>query len=186
MIREEAMARHNTPTAGIDLPLPALAAIRRELTAALGPDAAARTLQAAGHAAGDAFHDLLAGDDAPLAGLGEAEFWRRLADLFAERGWGRLQHEDVHPGVGALDSADWAEADAAGAARRPSCHFTTGLLANLLGRIADESVSVLEVECRARGDLRCRFLFGSPAALDAVYGSVAEGVSADRALEELR
>lgn len=181
------MARHNTPTAGIDLPLPALAAIRRELTAALGTDAAARTLQAAGNAAGDAFHDLLAGaHDAPLAGLGEAEFWRRLGDFFAERGWGRLQHEAAHPGVGALESADWAEADTVGAARRPSCHFTTGLLANLLGRVAGESVSVLEVECRARGDLRCRFLFGGPAALDVVYGSVAEGASADRALEELQ
>jgi hypothetical protein len=52
---------------------------------------------------------------------------------------------------------------------QPSCHFTTGVLANILGRAADGEVAVLEVECRSRGDQRCRFLFGGADAVYSVY-----------------
>ena len=60
-------------------------------------------------------------------------------------------------------------------ASRPSCFFTTGMLANLLGQAAGGDVAVLEAECRSRGDERCRFLFGSPAALDALYTRLRAG-----------
>ncbi|MHB1169514.1 MAG: V4R domain-containing protein [Longimicrobiales bacterium] len=177
------MNRITTRPQELALPIASLAALRNALIDAVGEDAAATALRAAGHAAGDALHaTLVAGDaDAPAD-----RFWQRLTQLFQSRGWGVLRHEDAHPGVGALASADWVEADAFAGAMRPSCFLTTGLLANLLGRVAGQEVAVLEVECRSRGDAQCRFLFGSAQALDAVYSHVARGENARDTLASLR
>jgi predicted hydrocarbon binding protein len=171
----------------LDLPVASLLALRRALEAELGADTAARALQQAGHAAGDALFAAFAGSvrDGDVADLDEAEFWRRLRDLFADRGWGTLHFEDIHPGVGALESSDWAEADPAEGALRPSCYFTAGLLANLLGRTANEDVGILEVECRSRGDLRCRFLFGGHAALEWIHGELSAGRDVESTLADL-
>jgi hypothetical protein len=187
----------------IALPVASLSAVRKTLVDSLGDDEAARVLQAAGYAAGDAFFEVLAhgvveadvgngdggiaadGDGARVARLPAGQFWQRLTELMARRGWGHLAHDPVHPGMAALETADWAEADSAEGALRPSCHFTTGVLANLLGSAAGQDVAVLEVECRSRGDLRCRFLFGGIEAVHAVYGEIAAGVGADAALAAL-
>ncbi len=179
------MNRITTRPQELALPIASLAALRNALMSAVGEDAAALALRAAGHAAGDAlFHALSAsGVDAATA---MERYWKRLAQLFQARGWGNLRYDDAHPGVGALNSLDWVEADAIGSALRPSCFVTTGMLANLLGRTAGEEVAVLEVECRSRGDARCRFLFGSAEALDAVYAHVADGESANASLAALR
>lgn len=187
-----------TPTPlELALPVASLAALRRALHDEVGAEKAARALQQAGFAAGDAVHALLvgraaggqdaAGPDAAeaLAKLPGSVFWRRLNDLFASRGWGQLAHEDLHPGVGALESSDWVEADPETGASRPSCFFTAGLLANILGRTAGQPVGVLEVECRSRGDLRCRFIFGGPAAIDSVYAATLEGQSVEESLARL-
>jgi hypothetical protein len=91
----------------------------------------------------------------------------------------------VHPGVGALDTIDWVEADPESSEARPSCFFTTGVLANLLGNVAGSNVAVLEVECRSTGHDRCRFMFGSAEALNALYSRVASGAAIDTALSEL-
>jgi predicted hydrocarbon binding protein len=181
------MHRPGTTTPELALPVSALRALREALEAEVGGDAAARALRHAGHAAGDALYPLLkAGEtETDPAQLPEAEFWQRVADLFAARGWGRLHFEAVHPGVGALEAGDWVEADADGGRVRPSCHFTTGALANLLGHAAGAPVGVLEVECRSRGDLRCRFAFGGQDALEAVYGALTQGQDLDRALATL-
>ncbi len=173
------------------------AALRRSLEATVGPDDAARALQQAGHEAGDvifaALHDTLP-TDAPsvngaptgaLAALDEAEFWHRLDTHFAKRGWGRVHFEAVHTGLGALVTADWKEADPNAASLRPSCHFTVGLLANLLGRVAGEEVGVLETECRSRGDLHCRFLFGGRYALSQLYAGIRTGVAVDDLIVDL-
>jgi predicted hydrocarbon binding protein len=166
------------------LPIASLAALRAALIDTVGDDPAAHALRAAGYAAGDAlFATLAAGelDEAMAAG----RFWQRLGQLFTNRGWGHVRHEAAHAGVGALVSEDWVEADVDGDAPRPSCYLSTGLFANLLGRAAGSTVAVLEVECRSRGDARCRFLFGSPEALDAVYAHVANGVGAEESLAAL-
>jgi predicted hydrocarbon binding protein len=172
------------------LPATALAGLRRALVAELGPDRAAAVLRNAGHAAGDALFTILtqpgAEGAAPVSEFDADRFWRRFASLFTARGWGNLMHEDVHPGVAVLDSADWSEADTAAQARRPSCFFTTGMLANVLGQVAGSDVAVLEVECRSRGDARCRFLFGSPEALNGVYRSLVGGENLDAAVAQLR
>lgn len=163
------------------IPVASLAALRRALAAEMGADAAARALAAAGHAAGDALYAQLGEVD----NVGENAFWRRLSHLFSSRGWGTLTHASAHEGIGALEAHDWVEADTEAGAARPSCHFSTGMLANLLGNAAGSQISVLEVECRSRGDARCRFLFGSAEAMQAVYDRVGSGASADSVLAEL-
>jgi hypothetical protein len=189
----------NSRPSELALPVASLAAIRRELAIAVGGDTAARALQSAGNAAGAAFFRALAhgfGSGSPaedpeetarqqLAAVDQAAFWRRFGELFGSRGWGHLAMLAVHPGVSALDATDWVEADPDAGATRPSCFFTTGLLANVLGRVAGEDVAVLEVECRSRGDARCRFLFGGPAALDALFGQLAAGRELEDSLAAL-
>ena len=59
------------------------------------------------------------------------------------------------------------------------------MIANLLGNAAGSSVAVMEVECRSAGHDRCRFLFGTAEALQAVYAQVAHGTPVDAALSEL-
>jgi predicted hydrocarbon binding protein len=186
-----------TPTATrpteMALPAAALGALRRALTAELGADVAARVLRNAGHDAGDAFFQILASDADATAGrdtlaqLDAAAFWRRFAQMFSSRGWGSLSHSDVHPGIAVLAASDWAEAgpDGSASAARPSCYFTTGLLANVLGKVAGGDVSVMEVECRSRGDAQCRFLFGSPDALRGVYDLLINGETTDSAVAQL-
>lgn len=193
------MTRVNSRPQELALPVASLAALRRELAAAVGGDAAARALQSAGDAAGEAFSRALvhgfgttAGAPDPetaaherLAAIDQHAFWRRFGELFASRGWGHLTMSQVHPGVGALDAGDWVEADPDAGANRPSCFFTTGLLANVLGRVAGEDVSVLEAECRSQGGARCRFLFGSPVALEEVFRQLSAGHELEASLGSL-
>lgn len=165
------------------IPVASLAALRQALVAEVGADAAARALHAAGHAAGDAWYPQISGDDPN--NISESTFWRRLGQLFSSRGWGTLSHAAVHAGVGALDAGDWVEAQPEAGESRPSCFFTTGVLANLLGNVAGSDVAVMEVECRSAGAERCRFLFGSAEALNALYTRVSSGSTVDTALSEL-
>ena len=173
-------------------PVVSLAAMRHSLTNDVGTDAAARALRAAGYAAGDGLFTALtqpfisgSADHQPdVSTLNANTFWKRLSQLFSTRGWGTLSHHAVHEGVGALDSTNWVEC-VEDSATRPSCFFTTGLLANLIGRAAGAQIAVLEVECRSRGDQRCRFLFGAPETLNSVYGLMRSGDSADESLRAL-
>jgi predicted hydrocarbon binding protein len=189
---EEALMQGTNRPAELALPVASLTALRRTLDAAVGPDDAARALQSAGVAAGDALYRILAqgpgpsnGDPIAPAEWSEDTFWRRFTELFERRGWGRLSNRALHPGVGALDASDWVEVDLEAGARRPSCHFTSGMLANLLGRVSGEDVAVLEVECRSQGNERCRFLYGSPAALEVVYGAIRDGQDTEASLAAL-
>lgn len=186
------MGRPGSRPAELALPVASLAAIRQSLTEEVGPDSAASALRAAGYAAGDALYIALtqpfaAGSPSGTDTLGEVSadaFWRRLSQLFSTRGWGTLSHSAAHPGVGALDSTNWVEA-VPDSEPRPSCFFTTGLLANLLGRAAGEHLAVLEVECRSAGHQHCRFLFGAPVTLDALYGRLRTGEPVDRSIAAL-
>ncbi|MGH7475744.1 MAG: V4R domain-containing protein [Longimicrobiales bacterium] len=185
------MPQHNSRSQELVIPAASLAALRRSLTEQLGAQEAALALQRAGHAAGDAFYLLLlqtvdGGGSDGLAQLGEDAFWRRFNELLAARGWGQLRHEQAHVGVGALNSTSWGEADPVEFGTRPSCFFSTGLFSSLLGKVAGREVGVFEVECRSKGDDRCRFLFGGADALGAVYQALADGRDVDDALTALQ
>jgi len=105
-----------------------------------------------------------------------------LGEFFADQGWGRLNATPLGPAVLALDSAEWAEALDERQAEFPSCHLSCGLLADFLGRISQEPVAVMEVECRSRGESRCRFLAGSPETLGILYDRMAQGTGYMEAL----
>lgn len=143
-------------------------------------DQAGPALQEAGYAAGDELYEAWSGWLTERTGVmdpGELDA-RHLAttlnDFFVSLGWG---HVGVHRlgATLAVDSSDWAEADVAAGAFAPSCHVTAGLLAGFLGRLADQHVAVIEIECRSRGDAHCRFLAGTPETLQAVYDGVSAG-----------
>jgi predicted hydrocarbon binding protein len=105
-----------------------------------------------------------------------------LSQFFTEQGWGALTAQMLGGTVLALDSAEWAEATDEGRGEFPSCHLTCGLLADFFGRLSDGLVAVMEVECRSRGDARCRFLAGAPETLSALYDRMAQGSSYSDAL----
>jgi predicted hydrocarbon binding protein len=105
-----------------------------------------------------------------------------LDKFFQESGWGPLSMTALGPAAVALDSTDWSEAGPAGSSSYPSCHLTSGMLADFLSRVSGGLVGVMEVECRSRGDARCRFLAGAPESLEAVYSAMAEGESYLKAL----
>lgn len=105
-----------------------------------------------------------------------------LSEFFTDQGWGRLEATPLSPAVLALDSAEWAEASEEGRGEFPSCHLSCGLLADFFGRLSDDLVAVMEVECRSRGNARCRFLAGAPDSLSALYDRMAQGTGYAEAL----
>ena len=155
-----------------------------QLRASLERDAgiqAATHLQEAGFAGGEELYNEFADwlrterkvdppGDLDVKFLGET-----LSAFFEERGWGKLSSMPLGA-VLALDSENWAEALDHAQVDFPSCHLSCGLLADFLGRLSQGSVAVMEVECRSRGDKRCRFLAGAPESLGILYDRMALGV----------
>ena len=115
-------------------------------------------------------------DSAPLS---QSAYFRRLAEMFATRGWGHFTHERAHPGVAVLQAADWVEADPEARTGRPSCFFTTGMLANILGQQVGGEIAVYEIECRSNGDTRCRFMIGAPETLLHLHENASEHTSVE-------
>lgn len=171
-----------TATREIKLPVQSILALRRALIRQVGPEAAIRALQEAGHAAGDALFDRLGPDTDSIGETPLNTFWERLDALFRELGWGTTDHQTPHPGVGALVARDWFEVEDSG---RPSCPFTTGMLANVLGRAAGGEVAVLQVACDNGGTRCVRFLFGAPQVLDRLYSGLREGQDVESGLAAL-
>ena len=158
-------------------------AILRQLHASLAthaPDQIVSILQEAGYAAGEGlFRSFTATNnpselDADL--LGDA-----LSEFFRTAGWGSISITPVGTGALALDSSDWAEADP-GTAQTAMCFFSAGMLADFLGRLSDETIAVMEVECRSKGDERCRFLSATPQVLEQVYNEMTQGRTYQEAL----
>ena len=165
---------------GLALPVGALAALRGAVLSA--PDGQLR-LRDAGFAAGGALFDAFAERARHRAGgepadLPRPDFVRELGAFFRERGWGALDAdapEDAE--TVALTAPDWAEADAEGErpSAYPACHFSTGVFAGFLARVAGQPLAVLEVRCRAAGDDRCEFLVGSPPVMDRIWEEMMRG-----------
>jgi predicted hydrocarbon binding protein len=144
---------------------------------------AATWLQEAGFAGGETLYRVYAdwlrerlGVSRP-ASLDVRHLGQTLAGFFKEHGWGSVQVSPLTPAVIAIDSTDWWEADGAAESAYPSCHLSSGLLAEFLSRVSDTTLGVMEVECHARKDSRCRFLAGAPETLQILYERMAEGVN---------
>ncbi|HEX5385232.1 MAG TPA: V4R domain-containing protein [Gemmatimonadales bacterium] len=172
---------------GVTLGRRVLQQLRTTLERDAGLQAAAY-LQEAGFAGGEALYDAYAawlrdatGIDRPAA-LDAAHLSEMLSRFLGELGWGSIAVTPLGGAALALDSADWAEAVDGAGAEYPCCHLSCGLLADLLGRISGELVGVMEVECRSRGDGRCRFIAAAPETLAAMYERMAQGMSYSDAL----
>ncbi|MFO7893616.1 MAG: hypothetical protein R6U63_07780 [Longimicrobiales bacterium] len=166
----------------IRFPTAAVLTLRNTLRQEVGAEAATLALQKAGHAAGDALFQRLDRDE-PLDETPQATFWTRLSALFKEIGWGGVTHQEVHPGVGALVATDWFEIDPSAAT--PTCPFSTGVLANILGHVAGQDVAVMVVPCEPAADGCCRFLFGAGPVLQEVYAGLREGTELEITLAAL-
>ncbi len=154
-----------------------------------GDAQAAVALQEAGYAGGTAFYEafrtwLAARTDVTMADLDVDAFENHLTGFFRETGWGTVQIGSIDDIVATLDSPDWGECDMGTGMQHPSCHITTGMFADLFGRLAGAPVAVLEVECRSAGFDRCRFLVGSPEIMDAVYDEMGHGVAYEAAVRQ--
>jgi len=166
----------------IRIPAASVLALRTTLRTEVGPQAATLALQKAGHAAGDVFFERLVREGG-LDGTARATFWSRLSSLFKEIGWGSVEHREVHAGVGALVARDWFEIDPTAAT--PTCPFSTGVIAKILGHVAGQDVAVMVVPCEAGDDGCCRFLFGAGPVLQQVYAGLRDGSELDAALGAL-
>ena len=144
------------------------------------PDQAIAILQEAGYAAGEGLYRAFAAANNP-SDLDADLFAETLSEFFTTGGWGALTMNPVGTEALALDSSDWVEAEP-GTSQTPMCFFSAGMLADFLGRLSDEPVSVMEVECRSRGDARCRFLSATPDVLQKVYEAMTEGRTYEEAL----
>ena len=151
------------------------------------PEQAITILQELGYASGEgiyrAFSTWLPGaagvekpDDLDSAHLSPV-----LSDFFRTHGWGNVTVSPLGGGALALDSSDWAESEP-GTAEIPMCFVSSGMLADFLGRLSGEPVSVMEVECRSRNDSRCRFLSALPETLQRIYEAMTQGKSYEEAL----
>lgn len=160
-----------------------LPGILRQLHASLAthaPEQAVTILQEAGYAAGEGLFRAFTAANNP-ADLDADLLAPTLSEFFTSGGWGSVTVTPVGTGALALDSADWAEAQP-GTSPTPMCFFSAGMLADFLGRLSDETVAVMEVECRSRGDARCRFLSATPEVLEKVYNEMTQGRSYEDAL----
>jgi predicted hydrocarbon binding protein len=165
----------------VQLSASSLVALSPRALHALRDRVGAQALQEAGYAAGEptfrAFSSWLpqaAGVDQPgeLAAPRLAEV---LSQFFMSLGWGAVQVTAVGDAAVAVDASAWAEAAPEAQLQYPSCFFTAGLLADFMGRLADASLAVMEVECRSKGDARCRWLVGAPETLGVLYEHMTQG-----------
>ncbi|NOT07201.1 MAG: hypothetical protein HOP28_03255 [Gemmatimonadales bacterium] len=104
-----------------------------------------------------------------------------LSAFLGESGWGSVEMTQLTPSVLALDMRDWAEAEPHGA-EYPSCHFSSGMLADFFTRLGGTQAAVMEVECASRGESKCRFLVGSPDMLTYTYERMTAGMTYAQAL----
>jgi predicted hydrocarbon binding protein len=153
-----------------------------------GDPQSAVTLQEAGYAGGSALYESFKGWLAERSEIGIEDldvdaFQHRASEYFSDHGWGTLYVGSIDDVVATLDSPDWGECDLNLGAQQPSCHLTTGMFADLFGRLAGAPVAVLEVECRSAGHERCRFLVGSPDVMDAVYEEMGRGTDYEGAVK---
>lgn len=171
------------------VPHRSLRALRVALVRDLG-DGFARVMQEAGFAGGAEVLTALEswcgrqGLPTPTA-LPIATFHTVVSRFFAETGWGELTIAPLGEAVLAFDATDWAEADPEAPMPYPSCYYTAGMLADLLGRVADAPVGCMEVTCRSSGADRCRFLVGNPEVMAHVYQRITQGIGYQTALDEI-
>jgi len=162
------------------VPAPSIVRQLHASLAAHAPDQLVTILQETGYAAGAGLYESFTAANNPSQ-LDADLLGETLSEFFKAGGWGSVTITPVGTGALALDSTDWTEAEP-GTAQAPMCFFSAGMLADFLGRISEETIAVMEVECRSKGDARCRFLSATPEVLEKVYNEMTAGRSYEEAL----
>lgn len=176
----------STIPGGISIGRKALHQLHAVLEREAGPQAAL-LLREIGFATGESLHSAFVDwcrehygvekpQDLDVSHLGAA-----LSGFFHATGWGEMAVSELNPNVVALDMPAWSEAEPRGAAF-PSCHFSSGMLADFFTRLGGAQAAVMEVECVSRGEARCRFLLGSPDMLTYLYERMSAGMSYTQAM----
>ncbi len=165
----------------ISLSASGLVAVSPKVFHALRDRVGAQALQEAGYAAGEGTYAAFCtwlpqnvGVEQP-GELAVPRLAEVLSQFFSSLGWGTVEVTPIGDAAVAFDSTDWAEAQTDGALQYPGCYFTAGLLADFMSRMGDAALAVMEVECRSRGDERCRWLVGAPDTLTGLYQHMAQG-----------
>lgn len=172
--------------AGVIIGKRALHHMRAVLERETGPQAAL-LLREIGFATGEALYEAFEAwvrEYYAVAGPGDLDavyLGEALSGFFGEAGWGSASMTHLTPTVIALDMQGWAEAESRGA-EYPSCHFSSGMLADFFTRLGGSQAAVMEVDCASRGDARCRFLVSSPDMLTYLYERMTAGMTYQQAL----
>lgn len=163
------------------LPPSALQALAAAAASAL--PGAEEVLTQAGAEVGRTLHPQLAEDGAVGA---RGDFWDRLQRHLVRRGLGRFSHRRIHPGIGVLEGSGVAELEDVPGDRegRPFVPFTTGVLLGVLSAAAGRPVD-LRLLGGTYGGSSCRWVFGSPAALDALERRLGRGATLEEAVADL-
>jgi predicted hydrocarbon binding protein len=167
--------------ADISLSGASLVALSPRALYALRDRAGSQALQEAGYAAGEAAFAALARWLPAVAGVDDPKELAapRLAEVlsqfFSSLGWGSVGVQPLGDTAFAIDSSDWAEAQSDASLQFPGCFFSSGLMADLMSRIGDAPLAVMEVECRSMGGPRCRWLVGAPETLTTLYQHMSQG-----------
>ncbi len=168
-------------TRTVAMPVEFLAALHGtvgDTRTALPPDA----IRDAGYHAGTALYESFStwlsyrGEYGPET-LDEPKFAALVSEFFGSAGWGEFSITPVSDAVMAIDAERWSEAEGTSG----GCLVSTGIFSGFFGRLADAPIAVLEVECRATGDARCRFLLGSGDVLGYVHEAMSRGIPYERA-----
>lgn len=111
-------------------------------------------------------------------------WWQPLA----RAGWGSCSFDFtlLARGIAIADMADSPIASALGSTDHPICHFLAGLLAGALSFFERAECHATEIECRAAGGKKCRFVIAPGDVIDSAEGWRQQGVSADDIVRRLR
>ncbi len=162
----------------VGVAIPTLRELRRAVLESSDADRAVGALRDAGYAGGDAVFEAFenwlgesgggSASDLPLEQFGDS-----AAAFFRNAGWGNVAFShDEGEGVAIVDISSCWEGGAGGDA---GCQLTTGLIASFFGKIAGYPVAVLETECCAGADSRCRFLMGNAETMQAKWDALQVG-----------
>jgi predicted hydrocarbon binding protein len=129
-------------------------------------------------------------------GSGSFDFWQMdekfILDSWwgqlAQAGWGRCTFDlTAHSrGIAFVELEDSPVAAALGNTEHPICHFLAGLFAGAVSFYERAERHATELECRAAGADRCRFVVAGGGAVDSAEGWRQQGVAVAEIMRRLR
>jgi hypothetical protein len=111
-------------------------------------------------------------------------WWQSLANA----GWGACSFDlaALSRGIALAELEDSPIAAALGHTEYPICHFLAGLLAGAVSFYERAERHATEIECRAVGGTKCRFVIGTGVTIDTAEGWRQQGMVAADIVKRLR